>query len=128
MKIIFILLMVNLSIFAEVNDAISIDAQIDKIKNAPAAERVELMNAFKMHISEMNQEERSHVISKMQTKMAVKPDTPQHQAERMQMQNSEQISNYQNMNQNQAGNQVLHDVSGPQSTKPSSGGSFMNNK
>jgi len=47
----------------------TIDAQIEKIQNAPAQERVQLMNEFKKQLMAMNQEQRDEAISKMQTKM-----------------------------------------------------------
>ena len=47
----------------------SIDTQITKIQNAPAKQRVELMNEFKQQLSTMNKEDRMAAISQMQEKM-----------------------------------------------------------
>ncbi|MDF1880420.1 hypothetical protein JHD50_03725 [Sulfurimonas sp. MAG313] len=48
---------------------VNIDVQIEQIKNASAQERVELMNEFKVQLSEMNQEDRTQTISKLQEEM-----------------------------------------------------------
>ena len=48
---------------------VDIDSYISEIKSAPAAERVKLMNEFKRHVAQMNQEERLHILHKMQLKM-----------------------------------------------------------
>ena len=49
--------------------AADIDVQIEKIQNAPAQERVELMNEFKQQLANMNKEDRMQAISQMQEKM-----------------------------------------------------------
>ncbi|WP_297434453.1 hypothetical protein [Sulfurimonas sp.] len=46
-----------------------IDAQITKIQNAPAQERVQLMNQFKEQLANMNVQERTDAIAQMQEKM-----------------------------------------------------------
>ena len=46
-----------------------IDAQITKIQNAPAQERVKLMNQFKEQLANMNVQERTDAIAQMQKKM-----------------------------------------------------------
>lgn len=43
--------------------AVSIDEQIEAIKNAPPAERVELMNRLKTEIAAMNEEDRAKAIN-----------------------------------------------------------------
>jgi len=48
---------------------VAVDAQITAIQNAPASERVTLMNEFKTQLSNMNAEDRSAAIAQMQTKM-----------------------------------------------------------
>ena len=48
---------------------ISVDQQIENIKNASAQDRVKLMNEFKQKMVLMNQQERAQVISKMQKSM-----------------------------------------------------------
>lgn len=47
----------------------SIDEKIENIKNAPADKRVEMMNKFKLQMAQMNQQERSDTISKLQEKI-----------------------------------------------------------
>ncbi|PHS56498.1 MAG: hypothetical protein COB17_08890 [Sulfurimonas sp.] len=48
---------------------ISIDLQIQNIKNAPAEKRVILMNKLKLQMVQMNQKDRASAISKLQEKM-----------------------------------------------------------
>jgi Fe2+ transport system protein B len=107
-KFLRLFLLLNISLFADE----SIDAQINKIKSAPPAERVKLMNALKQRLSQMNREERSHAIKKLQNNMRSKEQDMQDRSQMMQMQHSEHMSNYQNMNQHQAGNQVSHEDMG----------------
>ena len=55
---------------AQTNNSNSdIDAQITKIQNAPAQERVQLMNKFKQQLANMKQADRMQAISQMQKKM-----------------------------------------------------------
>jgi len=75
----------QISLYAEI---VSIDAQIQKIRSASPQERVKLMNEFKLRVSQMNREERSHTLKKMQTKMGTRAR--------------------QNINQHQVGNQLAH--------------------
>ncbi|MDD2782092.1 hypothetical protein [Sulfuricurvum sp.] len=44
----------------------SINEQIEAIKNAPPAERVELMNRLKTQIAAMNEEDRSNALNALQ--------------------------------------------------------------
>ncbi|MDQ7068402.1 MAG: hypothetical protein Q9M40_10765 [Sulfurimonas sp.] len=108
--------------FAEVTT--TIDAQIQAIQDAPASERVELMNEFKTQLSTMNEQERSEAIAQMRTQMQAKmqehsesgemnheqmrTQTREHAGE-MQMEHSEEMNRMQNMNQQQAGSQFGHD-------------------
>ncbi|MBN2816284.1 MAG: hypothetical protein JXQ67_06335 [Campylobacterales bacterium] len=46
----------------------SINEQIEQIKNAPAKERVKLMNRLKLQISQMNKEQRAEALQKLQTR------------------------------------------------------------
>lgn len=47
----------------------SVDAQIERIMNAPQQERVELMNQLKTQLATMNEHERSEAIRKLQSKL-----------------------------------------------------------
>lgn len=47
---------------ASLMSAESINEQIDKIRNAPPRERVEMMNRLKLQIATMNEEERSKTL------------------------------------------------------------------
>lgn len=47
----------------------TIDAQISKIQNAKAGERVKLMNAFKQEVMKMNQTDRQAAIQELRAKM-----------------------------------------------------------
>lgn len=66
-KSLFLLLI--LGTFMLTTADLSIDQQIENIKNAPAKKRVEMMNQFKLKMAEMNQQERSNAISKLQEKI-----------------------------------------------------------
>ena len=99
----------------------SIDTQIQAIQKAPPAQRVDLMNQFKIQLSNMNAQERSAAIGQMQTKMhrrvqapheggnANMPPPQQHTNE-MQMKHNEDMHKMQNMSQQQAGSQFGHGV------------------
>ncbi len=117
----------------------SVDTQIQAIQNAPASQRVKLMNQFKEKLMNMNQKERMEAISQLQVKMQGKMQahredgqemgttmstnarkmsttfgkmTQEHSQEHsteMQMQENEQMTHIQNMNQRQAGNQFVED-------------------
>lgn len=93
-----ILLLLGAALFADVNSSKSVDAEINEIRAASPSERVALMNAFKQRMMQMSENERSEAIQAMRTKMHKR-------ASRMQMQNSEQMSHYQNMNQRQVGSE-----------------------
>lgn len=93
-----------------VADDISIDAEIEAIKNAPLQERVRLMNQFKQKLSQLNQEERSEAIEKLQIKTQTQTQTRtelQERTQKMQMNNEREISQMNNMNQQQAGQQSI---------------------
>lgn len=103
---------------------VSVDAQIEKIKNAKASERVALMNEFKKQVMTMNAEERQAAISEMQTKMKAQSDTivadanqnaqntqaqakgMQEQTQNMQAKQAEDMAQLQNMAQQQAASQA----------------------
>ena len=128
---------------------VSVDAQIAEIQAAPAQERVELMNQFKQRLANMNQEERAAAITALQEKMQAsgkafgsqtrtdaqmaKENTKamgemtsmraKEHAQEMQIQNSEEINQMQNMNQHQTANQFMNmPGNAPASSMPMSGG------
>ena len=47
----------------------TIDAQIQAIQSAPAAEKVKLMNEFKQQLMTMNQDQRQEAVAALQTEM-----------------------------------------------------------
>ena len=97
------------TLFADTSNIISIDAQIAAIKSAKPSERVALMNAFKVRVSQMNQQERSNVIAAMQANMHSQPHTQDiEHTSQMQLQESINVSHYQNINQTQVANQITH--------------------
>ena len=93
----------------------TIDAQIEKIQNAPAQERVQLMNQFKKQLATMNQEQREEAIAKMQTEMQAAGEMTQAQVqERKQVREAQadatgEMNRHQNMHQKQMGSQVAHE-------------------
>lgn len=118
-KFFITLLLLNVLIFADANGGFSIDMQISRIKNAPARERVKLMNAFKQRVYQMNYEDRSSAIRAIQAKLHARRgqekihskremkrrEIIEHASQR-QTQNSDEISSYQNMNQQQIKNLI----------------------
>ena len=95
-----ILLFASLLFAASTND---IDAQIEKIKNADASQRVKLMNAFKLKVSQMNQKEQQNAIESIQKSMRVDVT---HNKQTLQTQANNKIMRYQNMNQQHLQGQV----------------------
>ncbi|WP_297442229.1 hypothetical protein [Sulfurimonas sp.] len=122
---------------AEDTTTTSIDAQIQQIKNASPDERVELMNEFKQRVMTMNQEDRQAAIKEMQASQekvhtqgqegmqgmqdgqnkastqvheGMQAGEEAHQATMTQMQTrqNQDMEQFQNMNQQQIGNQVGH--------------------
>ncbi|MDF1883178.1 hypothetical protein JHD49_04430 [Sulfurimonas sp. SAG-AH-194-C21] len=99
-----------------------IDVQIQAIQEAPAAQRVELMNQFKIQLSNMNAEDRTAAIGQMQTKMQTQTHAhsdsnnnmlqvrDQEHAIQMQMNENDDMSKIQNMSQQQAGSQFGHEA------------------
>jgi len=107
----------------------AIDAQIEAIQNAPAQERVKLMNEFKVDLSKMKQEDRIAAISAMQSKLQVtKVNMTQNQDSISQIQSQENLNmqQMQNMNQKQAGNQFVQGATMPGATTNSAQGSNVN--
>jgi len=75
----------------------SIDAQIQEIKNAPEHERVKLMNKLKTDLAQMNEEQRSEAIQQLRTQTRTQSRVQSGQADNMQ-----EMQGIQRMNQKQA--------------------------
>jgi len=94
---------------------VSIDQQIQNIKNAPPAKRVEMMNALKVQLSNMNSQDRSASIAKMRSQMHSKPsqqNNNNNMNQRMQKNHSDsmqQMNGMQRTNQHQVGEQYMQD-------------------
>jgi len=90
----------------------TIDAQIERIQNAPAAEKVQLMNEFKQQLMTMNKEQRQEAVAKMQTEMQAAGEMTQAKVqERKQVRKDQakatgEMVHAQYMNQKQIGSQV----------------------
>ena len=84
----------------------SIDSQIETIGKASAQERVQLMNEFKKRLSQMNENDRSEAIDKLQAKVRTRTQT-RTRTQEMQAKNTQEILQHQNMNQQQVGNQFM---------------------
>jgi len=95
----------------------TIDAQIEKIQNAPAQERVQLMNQFKKQLATMNQEQREEAIIKMQAEMQAAGEMTQAQVQErkrervreVQTDATGEMNRHQHMHQKQMGSQVAHE-------------------
>jgi len=100
----------------------TIDAQIERIQNAPAAEKVKLMNKFKQRLMSMNQEQRQEAVAKMQAEMQAAGEMTKTQAqERKQVRKDQaeatgEMVRSQHMNQKQMGSQVANRNVGGQPT------------
>jgi len=88
----------------------NIDAQIQKIRNAPPAQRVEMMNALKVQLSTMNASQRGEAISRLRahshTQHNSKNQEQEHNHHRDMRQNSNQSDNIQYMHRNERMNQI----------------------
>jgi hypothetical protein len=82
------------AVFAEA----TVDEQIEAIKNAPAQERVQLMNQFKVRLRSMNEADREQAISALRTQTQ--------QQTRTQAQTQQQTKNMQEDSQLRQKNQV----------------------
>ncbi|WP_457746846.1 hypothetical protein [Sulfurimonas sp.] len=117
----------------------SVDAQITAIQEAPAQERVKLMNQFKQKLMNMNEADRTAAIAKLQTKVQTKTQTrvqdatataedavktktqtrtqartrAQEMAQDMQLESAQEMNRVQNMNQNQMQNQIMDSMPTP---------------
>ncbi len=104
-------------------DDISVDDQITTIKEAPAQERVKLMNQFKLRLATMNETEREAAITQLRTQIQTrerlneqdanakaeqaKTRTMTQERSRLhEMQESQQMQQLQQMNQVRQMNQV----------------------
>jgi len=108
-KLFFIIIFVLITtLVADSGNDLSMDAQIAKIKSASPKDRVRMMNAFKVRVSQMNMQERSLAIKKMQAKMCRKNVNLPEQTHVVQMQAHDNINmkNVQNMNQKQMASQM----------------------
>ncbi len=107
----------------------TIDAQIERIQNAPAKERVKLMNEFKQHLMTMNQEQRQEAVAKMQAEMQAAGEMSKTQAQERkrehvaaaQAEATGEMNRHQNMHQNQMGNQVAREFINGGGTIPTGG-------
>ena len=108
-KLFFIIIFVLITtLVADSGNDLSMDAQIAKIKSASPKDRVRMMNAFKVRVSQMNMQERSLAIKKMQAKMCRKNVNLPEQTHVVQMQAHDNINmkNVQDMNQKQVASQM----------------------
>ncbi len=95
----------------------TIDAQIERIQNAPAKERVKLMNEFKQHLMTMNKEQRQEAVAAMQAEMQAAGEMSKTQAQERkrehvaaaQAEATGEMNRHQNMHQKQMGNQVARE-------------------
>ncbi len=116
---------------AEDTTTSSVDTQIQQIQNASPSERVELMNEFKQRVMTMNQEDRQAAIKEMQARQSQVNDQTKEDRQaaikemqasqdqlhtksqegtrtaiqEMQTRQNQDMEQFQNMNQQQAGNQ-----------------------
>ena len=94
----------------------TIDAQIEEIQNAPATEKVKLMNEFKLQLSTMNKEQRQETVAKMQAEMQAAGEMTQAQVqERKQVRIDQaeatgEMVRAQHMNQKQIGSQSVQEL------------------
>ena len=85
------------AVFAEV----SVDEQIEQIQKAPAQERVQLMNQFKIRLRSMNEADRQKAIAALKTKTMQQQQTKNMQSDSQirQMNQVEQMNQVRSMNQ-----------------------------
>ena len=96
----------------------TIDAQIAAIQNAPAAQRVQLMNEFKQQLMTMNQEQRQEAVATLQAEMQASGEMTKTrtqtrtQARVDQAEAAGDMVRTQQMNQKQMGSQVHDFING----------------
>ena len=109
-KITTILALVSALTLSLAADA-KIDAQIERIQNASASEKVELMNKFKQQLMTMNKEQRQEAVAKMQAEMQAAGEMTQAQTqERKQVREAQEdatgaANRHQHQHQKQMGSQ-----------------------
>ncbi|MEN8302489.1 MAG: hypothetical protein ABFQ64_00290 [Campylobacterota bacterium] len=90
----------------------TIDAQIEKIQNASAAEKVQIMNELKLQLATMSKEQRQEAIARMQAKLQNSGEMTKAQIRERnrvrenQKEATEDMLRAQHMNQNQTGSQL----------------------
>ena len=105
----------------------TIDAQIEAIQSAPAAEKVKLMNEFKLQLATMNKEQRQEAVAKMQAEMQAAGEMTQAKVqERKQVREAQvdatgEMVRTQHMNQKQMGSQAVQEFINNGGTMPSGG-------
>ncbi|MCJ7765019.1 MAG: hypothetical protein MUP09_03680 [Thiovulaceae bacterium] len=98
----------------------TIDEQITAIKNAPAQERVQLMNQFKERLATMNASEREAAIKQMRIQIQARQQSGENEGEQLQMrtqtqersrvnqmQQTEQMPRMEEMQQRKNGDQEM---------------------
>ncbi|WP_345976013.1 hypothetical protein [Sulfurimonas sp. HSL3-7] len=106
----------TLAMAADVTTEMTVDEQITAIKNAPAQERVRLMNQFKVRLATMNEAEREAAITQLRTQTQTQTRTAtgdadgeqiqtrtmtQERSRLNEMQQTQQMQQMQQMNQQQ---------------------------
>lgn len=84
--------------------------KINAIKDAEPAERVKLMNQFKLELAQMNQEERADTIDKMQKQMNKEQVRVQENVQNRQMDHMQKTTNMEQMNQRQGAEQFRQET------------------
>ena len=74
----------TLGMAEDVTTEMTVDQQITAIKNAPAQERVRLMNQFKLRLATMNEAEREAAITQLRTQTQTRTETGDAEGEKMQ--------------------------------------------
>jgi len=114
-KVTAILALVGMLTVDLVADAV-VDAQIEAIQNAPAAEKVQLMNEFKQQLMTMNQEQRKEAVAAMQAEIQATGEMTQAQiqertrARENQLEATQEMIRTEQMNQLQIANQYMKGI------------------
>jgi hypothetical protein len=98
----------------------TIDEQITAIKNAPAQERVQLMNRFKERLAAMNASEREEAIKQLRAQVQTRQQSDDNEGDQLQertqtqersrinqMQQTEQMQRMEEMQQRQSGDKAM---------------------
>ena len=99
----------TLGMAEDMTTEMTVDQQITAIKNAPAQERVRLMNQFKRRLATMNEAEREAAITQLRTQTQTQTRTESDDAEGEKMQTrtmTRERSRLNEMQQNQQMNQM----------------------